>query len=433
MTHNFSERASLNVDVDLIEFKIRNPSQYFVNQIDTAGYAVPQYQLRISKKTPIRVGVAKADYTFHFNEKLTVEAGAKLTVLHFENDVRVDSLPFQGEWTLMPDYTSLFVLNENVAGAYTSFTTQLSNKTDIKGGIRYEHTNTNLGSVEMPNVVDRHYGSWFPSLFIGHKFTETQNLHFSYSRRITRPQIKWLAPWLIFSDPTTLQGGNPAVQPSFTNSLSVDYGIKSLHFSVAYSRQDAPVAFVPLVDAKTNRQVNRPQNLTNAKIWSANLSFPLHPSKWWDIQSNFYLNHTETNLKIDGSNIQLSNANYGFNIVNSFKLPANFALEISGNYNSPGYWGVAKWRATGAANIGIQKDFGEKWGKLRLNASDLFLSTNWFGTTNQPQINLRVNESFQFAERVIMLSWTNTFGNRKLKSSRQRQTGSTEEAQRIKG
>jgi hypothetical protein len=70
---------------------------------------------------------------------------------------------------------------------------------------------------------------------------------------------------------------------------------------------------------------------------------------------------------------------------------------------------------------------------LRLNASDLFLSTNWFGTTYQPQINLQVNESFQFAERVIMLSWTNTFGNRKLKSSRQRQTGSTEEAQRIKG
>ncbi|MFZ4477386.1 MAG: outer membrane beta-barrel protein, partial [Saprospiraceae bacterium] len=111
----------------------------------------------------------------------------------------------------------------------------------------------------------------------------------------------------------------------------------------------------------------------------------------------------------------------------------NFMLEVSGNYNSRGYWGVARWRATGAANIGIQKDFGEKWGKLRLNATDLFLTSNWFGVTNQPESNLRVNESFQFAERVIMLSWTNTFGNNILKSARQRQTAAAEEARRIKG
>lgn len=432
-THHFTERASLNVDVDLISYKINNPSQYFVHKIDTAGYAVPQYQLRIGKQTPIRVAVAKADYTYRFNEKLNVEAGAKLTVLHFENDVKVDSLPAGGEWVLMPEYTSLFVLNENVSGAYTSFTAKLSSKTDLKGGLRYEYTNTNLGSKEMPNVVDRHYGSWFPSLFIGHKLSEIQNLHFSYSRRITRPQIRWLAPWLIFSDPTTLQGGNPAVQPSFTNTIAFDYGYKSIHFSVDYSLQDAPVAFVPVVDAKTNRQISRPQNLRNTKVWSANFSFPAHPGKWWDLQCNLYLNHTESNLTIDGRNIQLANVNYGYNVVNTIKLPHHFTLEISGNYNSPGYWGVAKWRATGAANIGIQKDFGEKWGKLRLNASDLFLSTNWFGTTNQPEINLRVNQSFQFAERVVMLSWTNSFGNRKLKSSRERQTGATEEAQRIKG
>ena len=433
LTHNFSERAALNLDADLIQYNIDNPSQYFVNNIDAAGYAVPQYQLRINKKTPIRAAVAKADYNYRFSEKFNLETGAKWTVLYFENDVRVDSLPLSGEWIVMPEQTSVFVLNEDVAGAYVSFTAILDSKTDVKGGLRYEHTNTNLGSVEMPNVVDRNYGSWFPSLFIGRKLTETKTLNFSYSRRISRPQIKWLAPWLIFSDPTTLQGGNPALQPSFTDAVSLDYGIKSLHFSVAYSFQDAPTAFVPYVDAKSNRQISRPQNLTNAKVWSANLSFPLHPTKFWEVQSNFFLNHSETNLKIDGRNIQLSNANYGFNLVNSFKLPNNFMLEVSGNYNSPGYWGVEKWRATGAANIGIQKDFGEKWGKLRLNATDLFLSSNWFGVTNQPESNLRVNESFQFAERVIMLSWTNTFGNNILKSARQRQTAAAEEARRIKG
>lgn len=81
--------------------------------------------------------------------------------------------------------------------------------------------------------------------------------------------------------------------------------------------------------------------------------------------------------------------------------------------------------------MGVEKNFGEKWGKLRLNANDLFRSTNWLGTTNQPEIGLFVRSSYQFAERVFMLSWSNTFGNRKLKSARQRQGAAAEEMRRI--
>jgi len=129
--------------------------------------------------------------------------------------------------------------------------------------------------------------------------------------------------------------------------------------------------------------------------------------------------------------LQIRNIGYGFNTTHTFKLPQHFSLEISGNYHSPNYWGVALWKATGSVNVGLEKDFGEKWGKLCFAASDLFLTSNWFGTTEQPEIQLLVRSSYQFAERTFLLSWTNTFGNRKLKSSRQRQTGAAEEIRRI--
>ncbi len=123
--------------------------------------------------------------------------------------------------------------------------------------------------------------------------------------------------------------------------------------------------------------------------------------------------------------------NYGFNSTQTFTLPRHFSLEISGTYDAPGYWGIAYWEATGSLNVGLEKNFGEKWGKLRFNALDLLESTNWYGSTNQPEINLRTDASFQMAERTFMLSWTNTFGNKKLKSQRQRQTGAAEEMNRI--
>lgn len=258
-----------------------------------------------------------------------------------------------------------------------------------------------------------------------------QNLGFSYARRISRPSLRRLAPWLIFADPTTLEGGNPALQPSFTHAFNLSYGLKAWRFGLSYSIENAPMRFVPTVDEQENRQFNYHQNLGVEKTWSANLYVPLQPVSWWEMSSNFFANSSMLDFELEEKALKISNLSYGFNATNLFKLPRRFTLEVSGNYNSPNYWGIAYWQATGSLNIGLEKDFGGQWGKLRLNANDLLLSTNWFGTTEQPEIGLLVRSSYQLAERVFMLSWTNTFGNRKLKSARQRQGGATEELRRL--
>jgi hypothetical protein len=191
--------------------------------------------------------------------------------------------------------------------------------------------------------------------------------------------------------------------------------------------------YVPLVDAQTNRQIIRPDNLDREQVASLNLFVPLNPTKWWGLTSNFFLNTTSIDFTLEGQKFLVQNVNYGFNATNTFSLPKQFTLEVSGSYSSPGYWGIAYWDATGRLDIGLEKNFGDKWGKLRFSASNLFESDNWFGTTRQPDINLYTKASFEFAERSFILSWTNTFGNKKLKSSRQRQTGASEEMQRISG
>lgn len=431
LSHRISANQTLNLDADVVQYDISNPSHYTLQNQDAAGNPVSQSELAIDKKTPIRVMVGKADYTLSVGENVKLETGAKVTFLRFDNDVRVESREPGAEWQVIPDLTSLFHLDEDVVGAYGAGSWKINNKTDLKAGLRYEYTNTNLGSEEQPNVVDRRYGSWFPSVFLSRKITENQKLNLSYSRRITRPSIRRLAPWLVFSDPTTLEGGNPALQASFTDALKLAYTLKSLHVGVSYGIERGPMRFVPKVDPVTNRQVNTYENLDNEKVLGASLSFPVHPVRWWTIQNNFFLNSREINFKLEGQSLQIRNLDYGFNMTHAFQLPNRYTLEISGNYDSPGYWGVAFWKATGSVNLGLEKNFGDQWGKLRISASDLFVDSNWFGETRQPDINLLVKSSFQIAERTFILSWTNTFGNKKLKSARDRQTGSAEEMRRI--
>jgi outer membrane receptor protein involved in Fe transport len=431
LTHQFSASHSLNFDADLIRFDINNPSHYDLLNVDAAGLRTPLYQLRIGKTTPINIAVAKADYTADFGKKGRLETGLKLTSMGFDNDVQVDSLPLNQDWTVLSRFTSVAELDESVVGAFASYSVKIGPKTDVKAGLRYEHTDTHLGTVEQPDIVKRRYGSWFPSVFLSRELTEHQSLNLSYSRRIGRPQIQHLAPWLIFADPTTTQGGNPAVQPSFTDAVQLAYKFKSWHLSLSHSVEQGAIRYIPTVNTVTNRQENLPKNVDSERVSSANLSFPLHPAKWWELRSNLSANWMETRLTLEGQQVRVSNLFSSVNLVNTLTLRKGFSLEITGFYNSPGYWGIMRWRANGSLDVGIQKDFGEKWGKLRLSGQDLLFTTNWYGSTRQPAANLMVDASYQMAERPFLLSWTNTFGNGKLKASRQRQTGAAEEMRRL--
>jgi outer membrane receptor protein involved in Fe transport len=431
LAQQFSDNQSLNLDADFVQYNIENPSYYNIQNLDVNGVLSSQNERRIDKDTPVRVAVGKADYTLGLNKKTQLEMGLKLTSLRFNNDVQVDFRSAPADWQTDYLYTSSSRLRETLMAAYGSFSSKLGKKTDFKAGLRYEHTNTRLDSGAQVIIVDRNYGSFFPSLFLSHQISEKQSVNGSYSRRITRPSIRQLAPWLIFADPTTLEGGNPALQPSFTDAINVGYAFKSYRIGVSYSIEKDPISYVPSVDKVKNRQFNFRDNLGQLNSWFVNLYLPFQPVSWWNLTGNCYWTASQLDFTLEGKALQINNSSYGFNVSNTITLPRQFTLEVTGEYNSPSYWGLGYWRATNDVNMGIEKNFGQKWGKLRFNVNDLFKGTSWYATTDQTEIGLYVKSSYQIAERVFMLSWTNTFGNQKLKSERKRQTASAEEMRRI--
>jgi hypothetical protein len=431
LNHKLSKTHSINLDVDYIHFDMNNPSDYQILGTDLSGNLTPQYSLKIGKKTPIDIGVAKLDYTFQLSDKIVLEAGAKYTLMGFDSNMRVDSLASSTNWMIMPEYSSSSYLNEDIGGYYVSFSANAGKKTEIKGGLRYEITNTNLGTVVQPDIVDKHYNQLFPSLFITHRITETQNINFSYARRITRPQLSQLAPFYIFTDPSTVLTGNSSLQPATVNAIRVDYGYKSWKTAISYSIEDGSMDWVPVIDVNRNKQLNTIRNLTNSKVLNAYLYIPISISSWWQISNNVFVNNQETNFNLEGANIRSRDINYGFNSSSTFKLPEGIIVELTGNYNSPNEWGVVRWNATGDIHIGVQKDLGKSWGKLKLNASNLLQTNDWYGTTRLPNNNLMADMSFRFTERILMLTWSNTFGSDKVKQARDRQTGSSEERQRL--
>lgn len=430
LQHHFTKTQTLNVDVDYARYLNNNPSDYANRFFDPEHNLTDEQMLRVSKKTPIDIWVGKADYTWDIGKDMKLEAGAKAALSKFDNDIRVENL-VQNVWTPDPKYTTDYALREEIAAAYTAFSMKIDAKTDVKAGLRYEYTQSNLGTPEQPDIVDRQYGNLFPSLFVSRKINDDNQVNLSYSRRIQRPDFTQMAPFVIFFDPNTFMTGNTALQPAITDAVNASFRFKSWQFSAQYSYENGPIAWLPKVNPETNQQLNIPENFDNAHTLSATISFPLHPTEWWEMQNNLTAQWQQTNAVLDGVPVQISQPNWNFNGSQTFRLPKKFTLEFSGYYYPKSLFGIIVSRPFGEFNIGVQKDLPNNHGNLRFSVSDVFFTANWSGTANQPDLNLKWDGLFGFTERVFRLTYSRSFGSNKVKAVRQRGTGSEEERRRV--
>jgi hypothetical protein len=69
LNHKFSEKHTINMDADIIYYDMNNPSNYAISQVGFFRSICTQYNMRISKETPINIGVVMMDYTFHASDK----------------------------------------------------------------------------------------------------------------------------------------------------------------------------------------------------------------------------------------------------------------------------------------------------------------------------------------------------------------------------
>ena len=161
------------------------------------------------------------------------------------------------------------------------------------------------------------------------------------------------------------------------------------------------------------------------------MSIPFIITKWWNMQNNIQGNWQQLNASYSKGLFSVEQKNFSFNSSQNFTLPKNYSVELSGFYQSKGLFGATVTKSIGMANFGLQKRFGENNNKLRFAVTNVFDGGMIRGLTDIPAENIYVNINLRFNQRTFKLTYSQSFGNKKLNEKRNRTSASAEEQRRM--
>ena len=417
--------------LEYIYYRDHNPTDYRNTYFDKTGIMIGEEQIKGGKLTPMNILVGKIDYSKKINSKFSLETGIKLTHSVFRNDVYVSTLG-QSSWINDPELTGNYHFTEIVPAAYANLNIAANEKTNFKLGVRYEHTLLNLGSDTEHDIIDRKYGSFFPSIFMSRKINENSSFNLSYRRAVSRPGFSELAPFVFFLDPFTYFTGNSALQPAFSSTFKADYLLKDFFFSVSYTKEDDFIArFQSKFDAERNRQLIVSENLESMKLVNLSLTLPFKIASWWTMQNNLQGNWMQINANFEKGPFRMEQFSYTASSSNPRILPKNFSAQLDANYYSKSLFGSTVFGSRNIVTIGVQKKFRDNKSRLKLSVEDIFRGNVWNWRTYIPEENIDVHAIWKLFPRQIKLTFGSSFGNSKLKAKRKLSDASEEEQKRL--
>ncbi len=255
--------------------------------------------------------------------KVTIEAGVKGIFRKNHSDYDYYNLDStSNEFKIDSASSSAFRNTQNVYSLYNSYNFNI-NKWAFKAGGRLEETVTDATFSNTTQKVHQNIYNFIPNVAIGYKPDNINAFNFGFSRRIKRPGIIQLNPYVDRSNPGYETTGNPDLKPSIVNSLMLGYGKSgklNINVGLGYAFFNNMTLQVSEYNPANNITVTTYRNTGKGAAYSSDiyLSYPF--TKSWNASLNSNVTYLDLKGTSSGSTIKTNTVMYNINLSNSIRI-----------------------------------------------------------------------------------------------------------------
>jgi iron complex outermembrane recepter protein len=429
-----STGKELTTNLDHIAYDSEHNQSLLNNTFTPSRTFVGGSILNSSLPAKINIKTAKIDYSNPLKNGGRIEAGLKTSFVNTENVAAFyDFIDKQN----IPNYqfSNNFIYDENINAAYLNYSIE-GKKWGFQAGLRYESTDikgNQLGNkVVKDSTFKRDYSNLFPTLYVSYKLdtTGTNQLSFSYGRRIDRPDYQSMNPFTYPMDRFTLYGGNPFLRPTFSDNFEIAHTYKGkITTTLEYSYLKDPIN--ETIEQGTNVFYSRPGNVGEQKTFGLSVSGGFKPAKWWTVQLYTEVRYNQFQAVLYNQNLNNSGTYWYFAPTNLFQISKLWSAELAGVYQTRVYTGQFVTIPVWNMRFAVARKILKEKANLKFGVSDIFY-TNQVGGDIKSLANSTASWYSYFDSRVATIAFGWRFNKGKTLKARP-SGGSETEQSRVKG
>jgi outer membrane receptor protein involved in Fe transport len=182
----------------------------------------------------------KGDFTQPLAEMVKLKLG--FDIEYDDNAYRNRGFRGGASGGMAPDtaLTNLFTFQQTISAAYVTYERPIRALT-VLAGLRVEDVRMSLDQVTLGQKDENGYLRAYPSLHLGWKLSDSQQVTANYSHRVQRPDPNEFNFFRFMLDPLNFRAGNPDLKPQQTQSFELGYEYRQtpvVLLATAYYRQN---------------------------------------------------------------------------------------------------------------------------------------------------------------------------------------------------
>lgn len=363
------------------------------------------------------------DYALPYSENGSFAAGYQVTHYTEHGDYKIkfwdkDVYDYYWREDLFTPY-----YYQRIQNAIYAMWKQRISRLDIQAGLRGEHTYDLLDISMKDKSRNKKYFDLYPSAHVAYTMPHQQMMTLGFSRRVNRPGIWQLEPYITYEDYYTAMMGNPDIKAEFINVFELNYrktiaeenqlSATLFHRARNNKMERVRVAYQPGVTLDSLANVGKDYSS------GIELSAQLKLKRWWNLNLNGSAYYYKFKNEF-ASGSDADSYNYDININNNFSITNNTKIQFDTNLVGPTVTSQGKEKAYCYFNLSARQQLLKRKLAATLTFRDLFNTARYTSTRSTENLSSTTHIRPRYPN--IMLTISYIFNNYKIRENKSKIT-----------